>query len=46
MTSRHFNALGLLNLHKELSDNYDLAEVGNELVSLNHERYQYIPVNL
>ena len=41
MTNRRFNALGLLNTHKELTDNLDLAEVGNEFVSLNDERYHY-----
>ena len=42
MTNGRFNALGLLNIHKELTDNLDLAEVGNEFVSLIDERYQYI----
>ena len=40
MTSGRFNALGLLNIRKELTDNLDLDEVGNEFVSLNDERYQ------
>ena len=31
----------MYNIHKELTDNLDLAEVGNEYVSLNDERYQY-----
>ena len=29
LTNRCFNALGLLNIHKELTDNLDLAELGN-----------------
>ena len=40
MSNRSFNALWLY-IHKELTDNLDLAEVGNEFVSLNDERYQY-----
>ena len=40
MTNIRFNALWLY-IHKELTDNLDLAEVGNEFVSLNDERYQY-----
>ena len=41
MTDRRFNALGLLNVHKELTDKLDLLEVGNEFISLNDERHQY-----
>ena len=40
MSNRRFNALGLY-IHKELTDNLDSAEVGNEFVSLNDQRYQY-----
>ena len=40
-TNQHFNSLGLLNVHKELTDKLDLAEVGNESVFLNEERFQY-----
>ena len=38
MTNRRFNSLGLLNVHKELTDKLDLAEVGNEFISLNEEQ--------
>ena len=33
--------MGLLNVHKKLIDKPHLAEVGNEFVSLNQERFQY-----
>ena len=33
--------MGLLNVHKELTDKLDLTEVGNESVFLNEERFQY-----
>ena len=32
MSGRHFNALGLLNEHKELTDKLDLLEVGNDFI--------------
>ena len=38
MTNRRFDSLGLLNVHKELTDKLDLAEVGNEFISLNEEQ--------
>ena len=34
-------AMGLLNVHKKLIGKPHLAEVGNEFVSLNQERFQY-----
>ena len=33
MTNKDFSSLGLLNIHKELTDKIRLAEVSNELVS-------------
>ena len=33
--------MGLLNVHKKLIGKPHLAEVGNEFVSLNQERFQY-----
>lgn len=41
MTNRRFNLLGLLSAPKELTDELDLAEAGNEFISLNEERFQY-----
>ena len=41
MTSRRFSSLGLLNADKELADKLELAEVGNEFISLNEEAFQY-----
>ena len=41
ISSNCFNSLGLLNVHKELTDKLDLAEVGNEFISLNERRFQY-----
>ena len=41
MTIRRFNPLDLLNVHKELTNKFDLAEVGNEFRSLNDEQFQY-----
>ena len=41
MTKRRFNSLSLLNVHKELTAKLDLAEVGNEFISLNKKRFQY-----
>ena len=41
MTNRRFSSLGLLNVRKELTDKPDLAEVGDEFISLNEERFQY-----
>ena len=40
VTNRRVNSLGLLNVHKELTDKLDLGEVGNEFISLNVERFQ------
>ena len=37
MTNRCFNSKGLLNVHKDLTEKLDLAEVGNEFTSLNEE---------
>lgn len=41
MNNRCFNSLGLWNVHKKLTDKLDLAEVGNEFVYLNEERFHY-----
>ena len=42
MTNKCFNSLGLLNVHKELTDSeLDLDEAGNEFISLKEERFQY-----
>ena len=40
MSNSRFNSLGLLNFHKELTDKLDLAEVGNEFIFSNEERFQ------
>ena len=39
--NRRLNLLGLLNLHKELIDKLDLAEVSSEFVPLNEERFKH-----
>mgnify|MGYP001797234560 CR=1 FL=1 len=41
MKSKRFNALALLNIHKELKDKVDLMEVGNEFIALSEQRYNY-----
>ena len=43
--NRRLNLLGLLNLHKELIDKLDLAEVSSEFIPLNEERLNIL-VNL
>lgn len=40
MTQKRFNALAMLNYHKEVTDALDLVKVGNQFVSLHQERYQ------
>lgn len=42
MNNRRFNLLGLLNAHKELIEKLDLAEVGNEFIYLNKERFSIL----
>lgn len=37
MTNRCFNSQGLLNVHKDLTEKLDFAEVGNEFTSLNED---------
>ena len=39
MANRPINLSGLLNVHKELTDELDLAQVG--FISLNKERFQH-----
>ena len=41
MRIRRFNPLDVLNVHKELTNKFDLPEVGNEFRSLNDEQFQY-----
>lgn len=41
MRNKRFNFLSLLNIHKDLTDELDLASVGNKFVSLHDSRYQY-----
>ena len=41
MSGRRFNALGLLNVHKELTNKLDLLQVGNDFISLNDEQDQH-----
>ena len=40
MTQKRFNALAILDCHKEVTDSLDLVSVGNRFVSLYQERYQ------
>ena len=40
MTSKRFNNLAILNIHKELTATIDLASVGNDFVSLHEQRYR------
>lgn len=39
MTQKRFNALSILNCHKDITDMLNLVEVGNHFVSLYQERY-------
>ena len=41
MLSRRFNALALLTIHQNVTDDIDLIAVGNEFIALKDQRYQY-----
>ena len=41
MTSQRFNALALLNVHKECTDQLGLMEVGNEFINQNEQRRKH-----
>ena len=38
MTTKRFNSLSILSIHKELTDSINLIGVGNEFASKNDER--------
>ena len=41
MKSKRFNALAILNIHKDLTDKIDMDEVGKEFVSAREGRKNY-----
>ena len=41
MRNKRFNFLFILNIHKDLTDELNLAYVDNEFVSLHDSRYQF-----
>ena len=41
MTSQRFNALALLDVHKECTDQLDLMEVENEFIDQNEQRRKH-----
>ena len=41
MRNKRFNFPSILNIRKDLNDEFNLADVGNEFVSLHDSRYQY-----
>ena len=41
MTSKRFNGLALLNVHKECTDQLDLMETGNEFIDQNEQRRKH-----
>ena len=38
MTTKRFNNLSILSIHKELTDSINLIDIGNEFASKNDER--------
>ena len=41
MRNKRFNFPSILNIRKDLTDEFNLADVGNEFLSLHDSRYQY-----
>ena len=41
MRNKRFKFRSILNMHKDLTDEFNLADFGNELVSLHDSRYQH-----
>ena len=40
MTNKRFNALSILQIHKDLTNNINMIEVGNEFVSVHDSHHQ------
>ena len=41
MTNKRFNFLTILNIHKDITDELNLVDIGNEFVSLHESHHQY-----